>query len=969
MNFFTNVKSLKLMAAAGVVAFYCGASPVLGANYTFTGLSDVTLTAYHEIKTGDYNNLRNDKITATGGTAVTGDTGGGGMHVQGNYINNGETEANGGEGDISSVLGIAYGGVGIQVDGEVVNNNDLKAVGGKGTTKTSTVSGNRGGGGIGINAIGNLVNHASVDTTGGYAFDHEARGGIGIAVKDLKNYNYIKTTGGDAMLSTSGMDAAPVGGDGLALSGSMYNEGTIEGRGGTGMMDPLTIHTCAHPVLGGNGLTANGSDESINKGTIKGGGGDVTLTRNHPVQGGVGIQFIASHVHNYGKVDAQGGNSDVSATGSTATGGVGIDFGGGLTNYTKTFTAIAGNGQNTTTGGSAIGGTGATVANGMVNKAGASVFSQGGNADAFTGSSASGGVGLTVSGGTYNYGDLVARGGVKAGTGGTETPGVGAIFEDGLTSYKDAFVTLLGYDSLTNADVGAALKLGGTPKGSADDLAYGAWFKLGSYLAGSTGGGAYIDAGGLAVVFEKDASTTIPVSAVVSMVASSGGVGTSVTHTGFVQNTSSTLIDANLASYTGPVMDVTFNQRANGANYDFDFTAERIGWSSQQTTGIASSMLAAWERDLAGQGINDTNYAWAELLSSVDFQPTAEALRARARDLFGDTMPLSTTQAMSSMGRSARFVDGLFSKNMQSLAKCRQTNSCNYNENANDRRNAGLVCGVDTDPLMIWAQPFYFTGRQNGKDAGFHKFDEDYYGVTTGVAYDADFAILSAELHYYQGDLKTRKYKADVDALGFELGIGRVFKIADNFNPWVEIRAGYTWMELDQKRTDANGVKATSKPDAGVWTGGITVNNAFSITEQIKITPKIGVDIMHMNMDGYTERGSSLATKVKPDDYTSVQGTIGVQVDYNPTDDFYIEARAAYHYEFADKSADVKAHGVGLSSNLKIPGDDLSRSSATLGVGTGVKLTDNVSLQADYDVRVGDKYVGHQVSATLTFTF
>lgn len=932
MSFFTNAKSLRLMVAAGVVAFYFGTGAAFGAHYTYTGADDAGVSVFDETKSGNYVNTASDKITATGGNATTGSgSGGSALHIQGNYTNNGETEANGGEA-YSTSGSVATGGVGIEIDGDIYNEaGKITAVGGKGYTDNYYVTYFAGIGGAGILAANaTLYNHAEIEATGGYGYDHNGLGGVGISIKNLNNYSVIKTVGGDAYLAHSGNDLSPTGGSGMELSGDLYNEGIIEGIGGAenDMGSPST-YTCGHPVQGGDGMIVAGTVE--NNGTLKGFGGTATTSKNHPVVGGVGLRFNG-YVTNNKDVAAQGGDGVSTASYYDATGGTGVIFAGGLTNNDI-------------------------------------ISAKGGNAETRSSGAATGGAGMIASGGSYNYGEIYAQAGkVLGGAGyGIETAGIGAIFNNGLTNYQDSFLTMLGGDA-------ASVKLGGSPAGSLSDLPHGAWFKYGSYLAlGSDN--PYLDASGLDVVFEN-IDSSMPGAMVISLAASATSVGDGpVIHTGFIRNTSSnpssgTVVTGQIGigSYTGPVMDVTIGANTSGGNYNYDFTAERIGYSSQYTSGQAGSMLAALERDLIGATIDDSNAAWANILASVDFQPGVEALRDRANQLFGDTMPVHTTQSMQSMVRSTRFVDNLFSKNMQAFGKCRQLDACAYDESS--RRNSnGLVCGVNNDPLMIWAQPFYYDGRQKGKRDWFQNFDETYYGVTAGVSYDANVAILSAEVHYYQGDLKTRNYKADVTALGFEVGAGRCFKIADNFNPWLEVRAGYTQMELDQKRTDLAGVQATSKPDAGVVTAGVNVNNTFKVSKEVSVTPYVGLDVAHMSMDSYTEKGSALGTSVKPQNYTSVESTVGVQLDYSPNENLYFEARAAYHHEFGDNSPDLTARGSGLSNNLKVQGDDVSRDSASLGVGVGVKLTDNVSLKANYDVKVADRYVGHQVSATLSFTF
>lgn len=931
------------MAAAGVVTFFCGAGSALAQ------------TDY--VNNGHTLNHSGGAITAdgTGGAGVFGIDG---LTVTGNFINNGTAEAKGGRAYSQQGNLLATGGTGINVDGDILNYGLLKVEGGEGATeRTPQVdAADKSYGGAGLKSTtGTLYNYGRIETLGGLGSEHDGFGGAAISVNQLVNSGNIDTVGGRGHLSSGGNIIGPKGGAGILISNGLINNanGVITGTGGVVGNASGSCNTPTHQPYPGAGLEANGVSE--NYGKLIGNGGsfwdDAGNEFKHPQIGGHGMFFsTTAHMDNWGYISATGATIITpSNAANKVTGGDGIQFAGGLTNHIKS-----------------------------------TIVAQGGSANAGGLGEAQGGMGIKVSNGAYNYGSIYTKGGLKINNAIKEIAGEGINFNNGLTNYKDSFLTMFGHGGAATSDGGAAVTLGGTPKGLADDLPHGAWFKEGAFLVLATAdvatgvnSGAYINANGLSVVFENS-DYTKGTNLVLSTAASAMGIGGKVTHTNFIVNTSSSASttaggvvnpgEIGIGSYTGPVMDVTISSTGGGGSYNYTFEAERVGWSSQLTDGNASVILSTLERDLAGKTLDASNSEWANILASVDFQADVTSLRNRAHSIWGDTMPVATTQAMQSMGRSARFVSQMFSRNLQSVAKCRQLDVCNYANNYGRDTN-GLVCSNPDEPYMIWAQPFYYDGRQKGKQDWFYNFDETYYGITTGIAYDVDFAILSAEMHYYQGDLKTKKYKADVDALGFELGIGRCFNINDNINPWVEIRAGYTWMQVDQKRTDMNGAKASSKPDAGVWTGGITVNNAFSVGEQVRITPHIGVDVMHMQMDSYTEKNSALATKVEPDDYTSVQGTIGIAMDYTPTENVYFEARAAYHHEFADRSADVTARGVGLSSNLKVDGDDLSRSSATLGAGVGVRLTDNVSVRADYDVRLADKYVGHQVSATVTFTF
>ena len=184
---------------------------------------------------------------------------------------------------------------------------------------------------------------------------------------------------------------------------------------------------------------------------------------------------------------------------------------------------------------------------------------------------------------------------------------------------------------------------------------------------------ATLKARGLNVNFAND-DHTYPESMMITPATSALGVGGKVTHTDFIVNTASDwgtgAGQIGVASYTGPVMDVSITQTPNGGNFNYTYEATRVAWSSNYLAGSSvADYFANLERQIAGVTIDESNYHWANVLASVDFQPGIKRLRDQANYVFNATMSPYTPQAMQSLARAGRITDSLFSRNLQSLGK------------------------------------------------------------------------------------------------------------------------------------------------------------------------------------------------------------------------------------------------------------------------------------------------------------
>jgi outer membrane autotransporter protein len=268
----------------------------------------------------------------------------------------------------------------------------------------------------------------------------------------------------------------------------------------------------------------------------------------------------------------------------------------------------------------------------------------------------------------------------------------------------------------------------------------------------------------------------------------------------------------------------------------------------------------------------------------------------------------------------------------------------------------------------FWAQPFYFTGKQSGSGA-FADMDEEFWGLSLGFAVDTGPVVLSLSGHYIGSIHSADAYDADGTAFGLNAGIGRRFIISPNFNPWTELRLGYTRHGFDQTREDMDGRDADSTPDADIFSAGLLVSNDIRLGS-VTLTPSLALDYTRLDMGTYTEKGSDYRLEVDPTAYESLRVSAGLSLTRRVAETLDVTGRASYAYEFADTRTEMNSRAVTMPSiRFVTKGEDLDRSSGMIGAGLAWKPSDSVSLALDYDLHLGDKYTGHQVMGAFKMSF
>ena len=208
------------------------------------------------------------------------------------------------------------------------------------------------------------------------------------------------------------------------------------------------------------------------------------------------------------------------------------------------------------------------------------------------------------------------------------------------------------------------------------------------------------------------------------------------------------------------------------------------------------------------------------------------------------------------------------------------------------------------------------------------------------------------------------------------LGLGRHFNINDSLKPWAQIHAGYTYQDIEQNRRDYMNILNNSSPSADVFSVGALLSNEFNPKGHISLTPRLGLDYTHMQLDDYTEKGGymgysgPLRLNVDPDAFDSLALNLGAALDWRFEPGMKLQGRAYYYYEFLDTDVDFNNRAPTLPGHMfATQGQDLNGHSAQLGLGLELNPMERLSLGLNYDLWLADHYVGHQVDVSFKIAF
>ena len=167
------------------------------------------------------------------------------------------------------------------------------------------------------------------------------------------------------------------------------------------------------------------------------------------------------------------------------------------------------------------------------------------------------------------------------------------------------------------------------------------------------------------------------------------------------------------------------------------------------------------------------------------------------------------------------------------------------------------------------------------------------------------------------------------------------------------LTAGYQDHDSRRSLTPVGGAGHASADYDGYTLGGRLTLGSRMPLDSIELTPSLGLDVVSVHTDDFTENGGGGANQIVEDETTtSVRGSIGLALSRTfQADDTVImpEARARYVRELNDDSQQLSVATTGAPGTVsRLNSPEVDRDSVSLGAGLGVRVTPRFGLRLDY---------------------
>ena len=278
----------------------------------------------------------------------------------------------------------------------------------------------------------------------------------------------------------------------------------------------------------------------------------------------------------------------------------------------------------------------------------------------------------------------------------------------------------------------------------------------------------------------------------------------------------------------------------------------------------------------------------------------------------------------------------------------------------------GLSSGDTLKETGVWVQSLYSDATQDMRDgvAGFNAYSR-------GIAVGADGKVndqvtLGVAYSYLNTDVNGKAgSKTEVDSHAFTLYGG-----FEQGNYFVDAGLTYGMNDNDSQRTVGN-TKAKAGYDSTLFGVNLVGGYTYNITPDMLIEPRVAARYSLVDIDGYREKGSSAALKVKDQRYEVAELGAGLRVAANyPLGQGTLTPQAkvmAFHDFAADQASSTSTFTLG-NTPFVTSGAKAVRNSYEAGIGADYRLgAVTVGLNYDYVGKSG--FDADTVSAKVRYDF
>lgn len=261
----------------------------------------------------------------------------------------------------------------------------------------------------------------------------------------------------------------------------------------------------------------------------------------------------------------------------------------------------------------------------------------------------------------------------------------------------------------------------------------------------------------------------------------------------------------------------------------------------------------------------------------------------------------------------------------------------------------GLSSGEAFKDTGVWVQSLYSDATQDPRNGV-----DGYKASSSGMSVGADGKLneqltLGVAYSYLNTDVKSQSgNQTQVDGHAFSLYGGY-----EHGNYFVDANLTVGMNDNQGKRHIA-GTTAKSNYDSTLLGLDVTGGYGYSVSDRLLLEPRLALRYSQVDIDGYSEKGSSAALKLKDQRFKAMEVGAGLRVAANyplGKGTLVPQARLMFYQDLMTDNASTTSTYVQGNTPFVTTGAKSARNSYEAGVGTDYKLG-AVTLGLNYD-RVG----------------
>ncbi|WP_438301851.1 autotransporter serine peptidase EprS [Pseudomonas sp. NMS19W] len=187
--------------------------------------------------------------------------------------------------------------------------------------------------------------------------------------------------------------------------------------------------------------------------------------------------------------------------------------------------------------------------------------------------------------------------------------------------------------------------------------------------------------------------------------------------------------------------------------------------------------------------------------------------------------------------------------------------------------------------------------------------------------------------------------------------------------------AAYSWHRADVKRDLQYGdVSAKQKAKVDAATTQVFGEAAYRLNVQpLALEPFANLAYVHLDSDGFTEKGDAAALKSNGDQRDAVLSTLGVRaiktISLSGSQKLDVSGRLGWQHSLTDIESEQHLRFASGSAPYSVESSPLVRDAALVGVQASLALSRDVRVNLDYNGQLASREKSHGVGLSLNWQF